>query len=108
MAYARWGPTQRAHAAAEPDQLGPVPRAGFWQGVDDAARLPLLHGLRDVRCPVLVLTGDRDAISGMRAGEAAAASFPHARVRPLHEVGHYPWVDEPDLFRLLIEEFLRS
>ncbi|MCK7623940.1 alpha/beta hydrolase [Streptomyces sp. RS10V-4] len=107
MAYARWDAPQRAHAATEGAQLGPVPRAGFWQGVDDGTRRALLAGLHRVTCPVLVLTGDRDAVAGMRAGELVAASFPDARVRPLHLVGHYPWVDEPDLFRPLVEEFLR-
>ncbi|KUL54804.1 translation initiation factor IF-2 [Streptomyces sp. NRRL F-4489] len=106
LAYARWDEPQRAHAATEGAQLGPVPRAGFWQGVDEPARRALLAGLRHVTCPVLVITGDRDAVSGMRAGDLVAASFPHARVRPLHLVGHYPWVDEPDLFRPLIEHFL--
>ncbi|MEU1312902.1 alpha/beta hydrolase [Streptomyces cinnamoneus] len=106
MAYAHWTPVQRAHAAREPDQLNPVPRAGFWQGVDEPARLNLLRRLRDVHCPVLVVTGDRDAVTGLRAGEAVAASFPRAVLRPLHEVGHYPWIDEPDMFRPLVESFL--
>ncbi|MGW2187199.1 alpha/beta fold hydrolase [Streptomyces sp. NPDC001719] len=108
MAYGRWDAPQRAHAATEGDQLNPVPRAGFWQGIDEPARQALLGRLREVRCPVLVITGDRDAVTGMRAGEFVASSFPEAVLRPLHEVGHYPWVDEPDLFRPLVEEFLAS
>ncbi|GAA3061216.1 hypothetical protein GCM10020000_50450 [Streptomyces olivoverticillatus] len=108
MAYARWDAAQRAHAATEPEQLNPVPRAGFWQGVDEATRMELLERLHGVDCPVLVVTGDRDAVTGMRAGEAVAASFRSARLQPLHEVGHYPWVDEPEMFRPLVEEFLRG
>ncbi|MEV4438387.1 alpha/beta hydrolase [Streptomyces sp. NPDC049577] len=108
MAYGRWEAPQRHHAATEPDQLNPVPRAAFWQGVDEPARLALLHRLRDVTCPVLVITGDRDAVTGMRAGEAVAASFADARVRPLYGVGHYPWVDEPEMFRPLVADFLRG
>ncbi|WP_431959640.1 alpha/beta fold hydrolase [Actinacidiphila sp. bgisy160] len=106
MAYGHWDEPQRAHAAAEGGQLHPVPRAGFWQGVDEPGRLAVLARLREVTCPVLVLTGDRDAITGMRAGEVVAACFPHAVLRPLHAVGHFPWVDEPDLFRPVVEEFL--
>ncbi|MFF2811421.1 alpha/beta fold hydrolase [Streptomyces sp. NPDC058000] len=108
LAYGRWDEPQRAHAATEGAQLRPVPRAGFWQGVDEPTREALLAGLRQVDCPTLVVTGDRDAVAGMRAGELVAAAFPHARVRPLHLVGHYPWVDEPELFRPLVEEFLRA
>ncbi|MFG2137093.1 alpha/beta fold hydrolase [Streptomyces sp. NPDC048650] len=108
LAYGRWEEPQRAHAAAEGAQLGPVPRAGFWQGVDEQARLALLAGLARVTCPVLVVTGDRDAVTGMRAGELVASSLPGATVRPLHGVGHYPWVDEPELFGSVVEDFLRT
>jgi proline iminopeptidase len=106
MAYGRWEAPQQAHAAAEPAQLNPVPRAGFWQGVGEPVRKALLERLHGVKSPVLVITGDRDAVSGMRAGEVAAESFPQGRWQPLHEVGHYPWVDEPELFRAAVEEFL--
>jgi len=106
MAYGRWDEPQQAHAASEAAQLHPVPRAGFWQGVDEPTRLALLERLREVTCPVLVITGDRDAVSGMHAGKAVAESFPRGHWQPLHEVGHYPWVDEPELFRPVVEEFL--
>ncbi|MEU7044559.1 alpha/beta fold hydrolase [Streptomyces varsoviensis] len=108
LAYGRWDAPQRAHAAAEGAQLGPVPRAGFWQGVDEPARRALLERLRHVECPVLVITGDLDAVTGMRAGELVAASFPNGRSQPLHGVGHYPWVDEPDMFRPVVEQFLAA
>jgi len=106
MAYGRWEEPQQAHAAAEGEQLGPVPRAGFWQGVDEAGRRAVLARLREVPCPVLVITGDRDAVTGVRAGELVAESFPAGRARPLHGVGHYPWVDEPELFGPVVEDFL--
>ncbi|MFG2098028.1 alpha/beta fold hydrolase [Streptomyces sp. NPDC048612] len=108
LAYGHWDEPQQAHAATEGAQLGPVPRAGFWQGVDEQLRLTLLAGLRELACPVLVVTGDRDAVTGMRAGELVAESFPDARVHPLPGVGHYPWVDEPDTFAPLVEGFLHT
>ncbi|MET8681504.1 alpha/beta hydrolase [Streptomyces sp. NPDC004647] len=108
MAYGRWDEPQREHAASEGDQLNPVPRAGFWQGVDELTRRALLARLLEVECPVLVVTGDLDAVSGMRAGELVAESFPNAVLRPLHGVGHYPWVDEPEMLRPLVEEFLTT
>jgi pimeloyl-ACP methyl ester carboxylesterase len=108
MAYARWDEPQRAHAAAEGAQLHPVPRAGFWQGIDDPARRALLAALRTVPTPVLVLTGALDAVSGVRAGEAVAASFPHARHETLPDAGHYPWVDAPDAFRAAVDGFLAT
>ncbi|GAA2090968.1 alpha/beta hydrolase [Streptomyces albiaxialis] len=106
MAYGRWEPPQQEHAADEGVQLNPVPRAAFWQGVTEGERQAVVDGLAAVEAPVLVVTGDRDAVTGMRAGEAVAACFPDARLRPLHGVGHYPWVDEPELLRPLLDEFL--
>ncbi|MFI5807776.1 alpha/beta fold hydrolase [Streptomyces sp. NPDC051561] len=106
MAYARWDAPQRAHAAAAPTQDNPVPRAGFPQGVDDSARLAILKGLREVPCPALVVTGELDTITGVRVGELVAASFPRGEWRQLSGVGHYPWVDDPELFRAAVTSFL--
>ncbi|MEF3113318.1 alpha/beta hydrolase [Streptomyces chrestomyceticus] len=106
LAYGRWEAPQQAHAATEAEQLHPVPRAAFWQGVDEPARRTLLAGLREVTCPVLVMTGGRDAVTGVRAGELVADSFPDGRTHHLPEAGHYPWVDEPARFRQAVEEFL--
>lgn len=108
MAYGRWDTPQREHAAAEGDQLNPVPRAGFWQGVDEPARTAILDALHDAAAPVLVVTGELDAVTGMRAGEAVAESFPDARLHTLKDVGHYPWIDAPGSLTRLLQEFLQS
>lgn len=108
MAYARWGNPQRAHAATEGDQLNPVPRAGFWQGVDEATRRAVLAALRRTEVPVLVVTGDLDAVTGMRAGEAVARCFPDARLHTLKDTGHYPWIDSPGSLTRLLQDFLPS
>ncbi len=108
MAYGRWDTPQRAHAAIERDQLNPVPRAGFWQGIDEPARLSILEALRNVEAPVLVVTGDLDAVTGMRAGEAVAESFPNARLHTLKGVGHYPWIDAPGSLTRLLRDFLHD
>lgn len=106
MAYGRWEAAQREHAAGEGDQLNPVPRAGFWQGVDEPARNSILDAVRKVETPVLVVTGDRDAVTGVRAGEAVAESFPNARHQTLGGVGHFPWVDAPGSLTRLLQDFL--
>ena len=111
MAYAHWRAPQRAHAATEGDQLNPVPRAGFWQGVDEPTRTEILNGLTKVDAPVLIVTGTLDAVTGVRAGDAVAASFPHSpRVHhhALPGAGHYPWVDAPGSLVRLVVDFLRE
>ncbi|MBH5336719.1 alpha/beta hydrolase [Streptomyces pactum] len=105
-AYDRWEEPQRAHAADEAGQSHPVPRAGFWQGVDEAARRAVLARLAELPGPVLVVSGDRDAVAGVRAGELVAASVPDGRHHTLPGAGHYPWVDRPAEFRTVVEEFL--
>ncbi|MGH2578763.1 MAG: alpha/beta fold hydrolase, partial [Actinomycetota bacterium] len=107
MAYGRWEAPQRAHAATEGDQLNPVPRAGFWQGVDEVSRKAIEEAVHKVEAPVLVVTGELDAVTGVRAGEAVAASFPHARHDTLPGVGHFPWVDAPGSLTRLLQDFLR-
>ncbi|NLU66574.1 alpha/beta hydrolase [Streptomyces sp. HNM0574] len=108
MAYARWEGPQQEHALAEGEQLNPVPRAAFWQGVDEAAGDAIVAGLAAVEAPVLVVTGALDAITGVRGGEYVAECFPEARVVRLPEVGHYPWVDAPQTFVPLVADFLRG
>ncbi|MCM2575794.1 alpha/beta fold hydrolase [Streptomyces meridianus] len=108
LAYGRWEQPQREHAAAEAGQLHPVARAGFWQGLDEPGRRAVLERLAEVNGPVLVVTGGRDAVNGVRAGEAVAESFPDARLHTLDEAGHYPWVDVPGRLRELVEEFLTT
>ncbi|MER5972726.1 alpha/beta hydrolase [Streptomyces sp. NPDC002055] len=108
MAYARWDEAQQSHAHAEAGQLNPVPRAGFWQGVDESARRALLARLSEPDCPVLVVTGALDAVTGLRAGELVANSFRNATLHTLPGVGHYPWVDEPETLCPLVEDFLTT
>lgn len=106
--YGEWGPAQQAHAEAEGGQLNPVPRAAFWQGVDHGTRLTLLDGLRQLTAPVMIVTGERDGLAGVDAGDLVAASFPEGGTthRPIPGAGHYPWVDRPDVFRELVNRFL--
>jgi proline iminopeptidase len=106
LLYGRWDGRQITHAASEPGQLHPVPRAGFWQGVDEGTRLAILHALPRVTCPVLVLTGAKDAATGVRAGTLIAGLFPNARHVTLPGAGHFPWVDTPGAFRSAVLGFL--
>lgn len=104
--YGRWEERQRAHAAAEGDQLRPVPRAGFWQDVDEGTRVAIVERLGELACPVLVVGGDRDAATGVEGGALIAERFTDATHTVLPGAGHYPWVDEPDAFRETVAAFL--
>ena len=95
----RLSPPRQAHAATAETQtskraaLAFAPASG--SDLDGAA---LLAALAEVTTPVLVLGGERDALTGVAAVHAVAASFPHATATVLPRAGHFPWVDEPEAF----------
>lgn len=103
--YGVWNERTQAHAASTDSQLSPRAAAGFTPkspdtAVDLAALLPM------VTARTLVLVGDHDGLTGLRAGHVIADRMPDARVCEVSGAGHYPWVDQPDAFRAPVEEFL--
>jgi pimeloyl-ACP methyl ester carboxylesterase len=59
-----------------------------------------------VRCPVLVVVGDRDAITGPGPGIALAAAVPGAQLVTVEGGGHIPDARDPVLTNLLIRDFV--
>jgi pimeloyl-ACP methyl ester carboxylesterase len=54
--------------------------------------------LGDLRCPALVVWGDRDPYIAPRfADDYAAALGGPARVAHVPDAGHWPWFDRPDV-----------
>jgi pimeloyl-ACP methyl ester carboxylesterase len=60
-----------------------------------------------VRCPVLVLQGDRDAISAPARADALAEAT-HGRLVVLEGAGHAPHVRDPVKVNLLLRDFVES
>ncbi|MBK5306753.1 MAG: alpha/beta hydrolase [Frankiaceae bacterium] len=107
--YGRWDERAQAHAATADRQVSKRAELGFGpvneQDVDVGA---LLAGLQEVRAPVLVVAGERDALTGIAAARDVAASFPSAQTVVLPGAGHFPWVDEPAAFVDVVREFLQK
>ncbi len=103
--YGRWDERTRTHAASADTQSSKRAVLGFGGDVDGGA---LLAGLAQVTAPVLVVGGDRDALTGVTAVHAVAASFPNARAAVVPGAGHFPWVDEPEAFLNVLAPFLRD
>ncbi len=61
-----------------------------------------------VSCPVLVIVGDRDAITGMGPGVALREAVPDGRLVVVQGGGHIPDARDPVLVNLLIRDFVRS
>ncbi|MFI5841205.1 alpha/beta fold hydrolase [Catenuloplanes sp. NPDC051500] len=102
VSYASWGPVEQAHA-----QVGTVSyraNRAYLSGVTPPDDLPARLGAVDA--PVLVIAGGNDYSVGVAPVLAVADLFPHGRAVTIPECGHYPWVEQPDLFRTTVDEFL--
>ncbi|MEW2618897.1 alpha/beta hydrolase [Streptomyces sp. NPDC048106] len=102
--YGRWDERQRAHAEAQLATFSLTAWSGFWAA--ESGPKAVLDGLAAVKGPVLVVTGERDALTGVAVGDVAAGHFPDARHVTVAGAGHFPWVDAPDAFVTAIREFL--
>lgn len=61
--------------------------------------------LSRIRCPVLVIWGERDRMVSVRGAKRITAALPDARVELLPSCGHCPQVEEPDRLVELLAEF---
>jgi pimeloyl-ACP methyl ester carboxylesterase len=64
----------------------------------------LTDELSDIRCPVLVVYGARDAMAV--AGAHWLQALPDVRVCELDRVGHDPFFEAPDRSLPIVREFL--
>jgi proline iminopeptidase len=74
---------------------------GLYQRIDLRPLLP------QIRCPVLVITGDLDFICGPPHAEAVGAEVPQAQVVIIPDCGHIPEYEAPEAFRSAVLDWLR-
>jgi hypothetical protein len=92
--YGHWDERTQAHAATADSQSSKRAELGFGAGTEHLDVAALVAGLRAVEAPVLVLGGERDALTGVASVHRVAASFASASTVVLERAGHFPWVDE--------------
>ena len=97
--YAPMGVTQEARpelrakvAAAHPEL--PVDNDNSPHLMKALGRVDLRADLGNIRCPVLVLYGSRDAVM-VAGGRMLASGLAHAEVKVLADVGHEPFIEAP-------------
>ncbi|HEY3868288.1 MAG TPA: alpha/beta hydrolase [Actinocrinis sp.] len=59
-----------------------------------------------IRCPVLLVHGDRDRLVPFASARAAAERFPHWSFHPLPGVGHIPHIEAPEELSAAIEDWM--
>jgi pimeloyl-ACP methyl ester carboxylesterase len=106
--YGRWDERTQAHAAGADRQSSKRAELGFGAGIEEVDVARILERLRSLDVPVLVVGGERDALTGVVSVVAVAASFPRAETVVIPRAGHFPWVDEPESFRDAVAGFLRG
>lgn len=70
--------------------------------------LVLRERLGEVKCPAMVLWGDRDQVLPVSHAAVARELIPDCRVHILENTGHDPAVERPAEVARLVREFLRS
>jgi proline iminopeptidase len=103
--YGRWDERTQAHAASGDRQMSLRANAGYLPGPDydvDAVR----QSLRSMSAEVLVVVGERDALTGVTVAQRFADAIPKVEIAVVPGAGHFPWVDEPTAFAGAVAQFL--
>jgi pimeloyl-ACP methyl ester carboxylesterase len=74
--------------------------SSLWTEPDPITRL------KDVDCPVLVVSGEQDLPSFMLMAEAYAKALPRVRREIIQGVGHHVSLEASDLFNELVKTFI--
>lgn len=105
FSYGRWDAVaQEHHAAGEEQQNAEIMAAFGAEGAfdPDATRADLARFVQ----PVLLLAGEVDTGAPPRTMKQFAGLFPHAELVVQPGAGHYPWLDDADLFAATVSAFL--
>jgi pimeloyl-ACP methyl ester carboxylesterase len=80
--------------------------ASFFSSIGSLAQTDLRPRLNEVKMPAMGMYGLKDVIVHPRQYEVLRAHAGHARIETLPGSGHFPMLDEPDKYLLLIKSFL--
>jgi pimeloyl-ACP methyl ester carboxylesterase len=103
--YGRWDHAAQRHAAAEPDEPR-ADNAAIYYAAGAFEPALVRAGLRRVTADVLVLVGEMDVYPNLRVATELAELFPRSTVVCQETSAHYPWLDNPAVFRNTLTHFL--
>ena len=101
-------PEQRPLVEAAIASLGQNSRRTYWEAIQAIRRFDARAGLGTIRCPVLVVLGDRDQTVPRAAGEALAAGIPGAQKWVAADSGHATPMDQPEAFNARVLAFIEA
>ncbi len=105
--YFRWSSSLFSHTRTARHDFDLLARALTWRGIDPELRFEI-ELLRDVRCPTLVLWGERDPFGGADVARRLERALPASRLELFRDAGHMPWIDAPDEHAERVRSFLAA
>lgn len=61
---------------------------------------------RTLRIPLLIIESDNDSLVEPILRDQLKATYPRATVHTLHQIGHFPYLNEAERYTQLVEAFL--
>lgn len=101
-------PEQRPLYEAAVASLSRNSKPVYWAAMRAILEFDGRAGLAAIRCPALVVMGDRDRTVPRAAGEALARRIPGARALVLADSGHASPMDQADAFNAAVLAFLEG
>ncbi|GAB1422584.1 alpha/beta hydrolase [Anaerolineales bacterium] len=80
----------------------------FFQSIGTLHRTDLRHQLYHVQMPILGIYGRHDIIVKPSQGKVLLKAAPNSQEAWFRESGHFPMMDEPDLFFQTVRDFLNN
>lgn len=77
-------------------------------GLDLLRDTDLRAGLTDIRCPVMVVAGERDTLQPLASMQETAAAIPGARLKVIAGAGHAPFISHRTIFLETLLSFLQQ
>lgn len=99
-------PEQRGLYDAAVQSLSATPRRTYLAAMGALARFDARRRLPEVRCPTLVVVGDRDQTVPRAAADALCQGIPHVRLVVVCNSGHATPYDQADVFNRELLDFL--
>ncbi len=80
----------------------------FFKSIGDLRQTDLRSRIGQIRVPALGIFGEHDNIVNPNQAKELSQGAPHAQIRIMRYSRHFPMLDEPELFRQNLIEFLKS
>jgi 3-oxoadipate enol-lactonase len=101
-------PEQRQLYEAAVASLGKNSKRTYFESIRAIGRFNIERQLRNIGCPTLIITGDRDATIPLSAKQLLHRSIPNSQLLVIPDSGHATPYDQPEVFNRAVMEFIQK